>query len=114
MNCEIEAIHPHIVEKVRDKLISEERLISVSDFFKVLGDGTRLRILNALMISEMCVCDVAFVLGMTQSAISHQLKALKQARLVKSRKEGKVVFYSLDDDHVKGILDKGLEHLDHD
>jgi ArsR family transcriptional regulator len=89
----------------------EDELYDLSDFFKVLGDSTRAKIIWALDESEMCVCDIAVLLNMTKSAISHQLKALKAANLVKYRKEGKVVFYSLTDDHVKEIFEKGLEHI---
>ena len=89
----------------------EELLYDLGDFFKILGDSTRIKILSALFQSEMCVCDIAALLGMTQSAISHQLRVLKQGRLVKHRKEGKVVYYSLDDDHIKHIVDQGLTHI---
>ena len=86
-------------------------LYNLADFFKVLGDSTRARIMWALDESEMCVCDLAVLLNMTKSAISHQLRSLRQANLVKYRREGKVVFYSLADDHVKQIFEKGLEHI---
>ena len=89
----------------------EEVLYDLGDFFKILGDSTRIKILSALFQSEMCVCDIAALLGMTQSAISHQLRVLKQGRLVKHRKDGKVVYYSLDDDHIKHIVDQGLTHI---
>ena len=89
----------------------EELLYDLGDFFKILGDSTRIKILSALFQSEMCVCDIAALLGMTQSAISHLLRVLKQGRLVKHRKEGKVVYYSLDDDHIKHIVDQGLTHI---
>lgn len=112
-SCQCTVIHQDVVEKVKDKMIQEETLIDLGDFFKVMGDGTRLRILNALMESELCVCDIAALLSMSQSSISHQLRILKQARLVKYRKEGKVVYYSLDDDHVKEIFNQGLVHIKH-
>ena len=83
----------------------------LTELFRIFGDSTRIRILYVLFEAEMCVCDIAALLGMTQSAISHQLKALKNARLVKSRREGKTVFYALADDHVKTIIDQGLEHI---
>ena len=89
----------------------DEVLYELADLFRVFGDSTRIKILYVLFESEMCVCDIAALLGMTQSAISHQLKALKNARLVKSRRDGKTVFYSLADDHVKTIIDQGLEHI---
>ena len=86
-------------------------LYDLTELFRIFGDSTRIRILYVLFEAEMCVCDIAALLGMTQSAISHQLKALKNARLVKSRRDGKTVFYSLADDHVKTIIDQGLEHI---
>jgi ArsR family transcriptional regulator len=90
---------------------SEDTLYDLSELFRIFGDSTRIRILYVLFESEMCVCDIAALLGMTQSAISHQLRALKNARLVKARREGKTVFYSLADDHVKTIVDQGIEHV---
>lgn len=111
INCDCEVIHADIVDKVRLVMPDEGELYDLSDFFKVLGDSTRAKIMWALDESEMCVCDLAVLLNMTKSAISHQLKSLKAANLVKYRKEGKVVFYSLTDDHVKEIFEKGLEHI---
>ena len=107
--CECTVIHQEVIDKI--KLPEEEFLYDLGDFFKILGDSTRIKILSALFQSEMCVCDIAALLGMTQSAISHQLRVLKQGRLVKHRKEGKVVYYSLDDDHIKHIVDQGLTHI---
>ncbi|MDD2296855.1 MAG: metalloregulator ArsR/SmtB family transcription factor [Sphaerochaetaceae bacterium] len=109
--CECNVIHEDVVKRVKEKMPEEVNLYDLAEFFKVFGDSTRIKILSGLFESEMCVCDIAFLLNMTQSAISHQLRVLKQARLVKYRKEGKVVYYSLDDDHVKGIIDQGLIHL---
>lgn len=109
--CEITTIHEDVIQKVKENMPEEDVLYSLGEFFKILGDGTRIKILNALFYSEMCVCDIAALLGMTQSAISHQLRVLKQGRLVKHRKEGKVVYYSLDDDHIKHIVDQGLTHI---
>jgi ArsR family transcriptional regulator, lead/cadmium/zinc/bismuth-responsive transcriptional repressor len=109
--CDCDAIHAEIVDAVKKKMPDEDELYDLSDFFKVLGDSTRARIMWALDESEMCVCDLAVLLNMTKSAISHQLSSLKQANLVKHRREGKVVFYSLADDHVKEIFEKGLEHI---
>ena len=103
--------HEAILGKVRHELPTDELLFDLSDLFKIFGDTTRIKILFSLFESEMCVCAIAELLGMTQSAISHQLRALKNARLVKSRREGKTVFYSLTDDHVKTIIDQGLEHV---
>lgn len=111
INCDCDVIHANVVEKVRQSMPDEDELYDLSDFFKVLGDSTRARIISALDINEMCVCDLAVLLNMTKSAISHQLRSLKEANLVKYRKEGKVVFYSLTDDHVKDIFEKGLEHI---
>ena len=109
--CDCDVIHDDIVNKVKDKMPKEETLYDLAELFKVFGDSTRIKILWALDESEMCVCDIAVLLNMTQSAISHQLRVLKQANLVKNRKEGKVVFYSLDDEHVKQIFDQGLIHI---
>ncbi|TJX14605.1 helix-turn-helix transcriptional regulator [Tissierella creatinini] len=92
----------------------EEMLYDLAELFKVFGDSTRVKILWALDEAEMCVCDIAVLLNMTQSAISHQLRVLKQARLVKNRRDGKVVYYSLDDEHVKDIFDQGLNHIKED
>ena len=103
--------HEEIVEKVEGVMPDEQQLLDLSEFFKIFGDSTRIKILYVLSQSEMCVCDIATLLQMGQSAISHQLKALKNARLVKSRRDGKTVFYSLADDHVKTIIDQGLEHI---
>lgn len=111
--CDCTVIHEETVEKVRISMPESEMLERSADFFKVIGDRTRIRILHALYESEMCVCDIAVLLTMNQSAISHQLRVLKQAGLVKYRKEGKVVFYSLDDEHVKNVLDQGLVHVSH-
>lgn len=112
--CDCDVIHADLVESVRKKMPDENELYDLADFFKVLGDSTRAKIIWALDESEMCVCDLAVLLNMTKSAISHQLSSLKQADLVKYRKEGKVVFYSLADDHVKAIFEKGLEHIRED
>ena len=92
----------------------DEVLYDLADVFRVFGDSTRIKILYVLFEAEMCVCDIAQLLGMTQSAISHQLRALKNARLVKARREGKTVFYALADDHVRSIIDQGIEHVTED
>ncbi|MFT9497686.1 ArsR/SmtB family transcription factor [Anaerosolibacter sp.] len=110
-NCTI--IHEDIVNKVKRSMPQEEKLYDLAELFKVFGDTTRIKILYALFESEMCVCDIAALLSMNQSAISHQLRVLKQAGLVKYRKEGKVVYYSLDDEHVKNIFDQGFIHITH-
>lgn len=90
----------------------EDTLYDLADFFKVFADSTRIKMLYVLMYSEMCVCDLAEILNMTQSAISHQLRTLKQMNLVRYRREGKTVFYSLADDHIKSILSQGMEHIE--
>ncbi|PID26893.1 MAG: transcriptional regulator [Candidatus Cloacimonadota bacterium] len=110
--CETIAIHKDIVEERRAKMPKDEYLHNLADFFKIFGDGTRVRILWALNEKELCVCDIAALLEMSQSAISHQLRVLKHSRLVKNRREGKVIFYSLLDDHITKILNMGMEHLD--
>ena len=110
-HCEFIHVHDKVVKRVMDVMPEGEELQNLAEFFRIFGDSTRIRILYVLFEAEMCVCDIAALLGMTQSAISHQLKALKNARLVKSRREGKTVFYALADDHVKTIIDQGLEHI---
>ncbi|MCE5196762.1 MAG: metalloregulator ArsR/SmtB family transcription factor [Negativicutes bacterium] len=109
--CDCDVIHAESVDAVRLKMPDENKLTDLADFFKVLGDSTRVRILWALDESDLCVCDLAVLLNMTKSAISHQLSALKQENLVKSRRDGKVIFYSLTDDHVKEIFEKGWQHV---
>ncbi len=109
--CDFIHAHEDIVEKVRGTMPGEDTLYDLTELFRIFADSTRVRILYVLEESEMCVCDLAALLGMTQSAISHQLRALKNARLVKARRDGKTVFYSLADQHVKTILDQGLEHI---
>ncbi len=106
-----EAINLDIVEKVRPNMPEMNILYDLSDFFKVMGDGTRIQLLWALEESEMCVGDLAVLLNMTKSAVSHQLKVLRTAKLVKPTKKGKNVYYALDDFHVKTILEKALEHV---
>ena len=112
--CDCIHVHEDIVEKVEEKMPQDEQLADLAEFFRIFGDATRIRILYVLMCSEMCVCDIATLLGMTQSAISHQLKILKQNKLVKSRREGKSIFYSLADDHVRTIISMGREHIEED
>ncbi len=109
--CSCDVVHENVIEMVRKKMPQEEKLYDLAELFKVFGDTTRVKIISALFEAEMCVCDIAELLSMTQSAISHQLRVLRQARLVKHRKEGKVVFYSLDDEHIKTIFNQGLEHI---
>lgn len=109
--CKEYCIHRDVIENIKINKPSDEIIGDLSELFKVFGDPTRIKILYALFDSEMCVCDISELLEMTQSAISHQLRTLKKARLVKFRKEGKTVFYSLDDDHVRYIFDIGLRHI---
>lgn len=109
--CDCGVIHDEVVEEVRKNMLDEKIFHDLGAHFKSIGDVTRLKIIYALSKSEMCVCDIAAVLNMTPSAISHQLKILKQSRLAKSRKHGKVVYYSLQDDHIKHICDQGLIHI---
>ena len=103
--------HEAILQKVRRDLPTDELLCDLSDLFKIFGDTTRIKILYALLESEMCVCAIADLLGMTQSAISHQLRILKDADLVGNRREGKTIYYFLSDDHVRTIVAQGFEHL---
>ena len=110
--CDSPEIHEELLSIVRDKLPSEESLLDLAELFKVFGDSTRIRILFVLFEAEVCVCDLAEALRMTQSAISHQLNILKRNKLVKSRREGKSVFYSLADDHVRTIVSQGMEHIE--
>ena len=109
--CEECAVHDEVVQSVREMLPDDDDLYDLAELFKVFGDSTRIRILFVLFESEMCVCDIAQLLNMTQSAISHQLRILKQSQLVKSRRDGKSVFYSLADDHVYRIINQGFEHI---
>ena len=109
--CKSTVIHEGNVRKAKEQMPEEEVLYDMAEFFKVFGDSTRIKIISALFESEMCVCDLSAALNMTQSAISHQLRVLKQANLVKFRREGKVVYYTLSDDHVKDIFNQGLVHI---
>ena len=109
--CEYLCVHQEVVDRVNREMPEEELLFDLAELFKIFGDSTRVKILFVLFEAEMCVCDIAQLLGMTQSAISHQLKILKQSKLVKYRREGKTVFYTLADSHVRTILDQGMEHI---
>ncbi len=109
--CDVPMIHEETVREVFEAMPDDGLLFDMAEFFKVFGDSTRVRILFALHHSELCVCDLSALLSMSQSAISHQLRILKNARLVSSRREGKVVYYSLLDDHVKDIIEVGTAHL---
>lgn len=110
--CDCDVIHTDAVIKTKEAMLPDEKNADISDFFKMFSDSTRIKILWALHENELCVCDIASVLGMTKSAVSHQLKTLRQSSLVKNRKEGKTVYYSLSDNHVKKIIDMAVEHLD--
>lgn len=109
--CECTLVHKGVVDEARLKMPSEDVLYDVAELFKVFGDSTRTNILMALFESDMCVCDLCSLLQMTKSAISHQLRVLRQSKLVKARKSGKEVIYSLADDHVKGIFEMAIEHV---
>lgn len=110
-HCDFMHAHYETIENIDRNMPDEDALIDLSELFKVFGDSTRIKILTALSGGELCVCDLSKIIGMTVSAVSHQLKILKTAKLVGFRKEGKTVFYSLADDHVMTILKQGLEHI---
>ena len=109
--CEVTCIHEDKVHRAQELLPDEERMKELAEFYKVFGDATRVKILYVLLESEMCVCDLAAILKMTQSAISHQLRVLKQMKLVKNRRDGKTVYYSLADGHIQNIISQGMEHI---
>ena len=111
MQCDCEVIHQDVVDKVKSEMLDDDSLINMADFYKALSDSTRIKIINALYISEMCVCDISVLLNMTKSAISHQLKNLKELNLIKSRKQGKEVYYSLADRHVGIVFEITKEHV---
>ena len=110
--CDEFCTHGDVIRRVQPEMPDEEKLYDLAELFKMFGDSTRIRILYVLFEAEMCVCDIAEVLKMTQSAISHQLRLLKQAKLVKNRREGKIVYYSLADNHVRSIIGQGMEHIE--
>lgn len=110
--CQEDIVHEDVIAAVRAQLPPEELLYDLAELFKIFGDSTRIRILYALLESELCVCDIAKLINVSQSAVSHQLRVLKASKLVKFRREGKVVFYSLADDHVMRILSQGMEHIE--
>ena len=110
--CETNHVHDDVCEQVFVDMPSEDTLYDVAELFKIFGDSTRSRILSALTQAEMCVCDIGSVLNMTKSAVSHQLRILRQAKLVKNRRCGKEIFYSLADDHVLSIIKLALEHIE--
>ncbi len=109
--CQKQCFHPEMVATVRESMMTKETLQDLAELFKALGDHTRVKILNALYHSELCVCDLTAILEMNQSAVSHQLRVLRAGKIVKSRKDGKNVYYSLDDKHIFRLLDLGSEHV---
>lgn len=109
--CESTCPHEDVISQVSNTMPDDEILYDLAELFKIFGDSTRIKILYALFEAEMCVCDITQLLGMTQSAISHQLRSLKQSKLVKYRREGKTVYYSLADSHVRLIINQGMEHV---
>lgn len=111
ISCDCEVIHTEVVEAVKKQLEKDEIICDLSDFFRIFGDTTRLKILLCLDKNELCVCDISSLLNMTISAVSHQLKLLRDSNLVKTRRDGKVVYYSLADEHVRKIIECGLEHV---
>lgn len=111
LECETIQVHSDVVDKVTHNMPDDEMLYDLAEFFKVFADSTRIKIIYALSKSEMCVCDISEILNVSQSAVSHQLRMLKQMKLVKYRREGKSIFYSLSDAHIKDIFNKGMEHI---
>lgn len=109
--CEYLCVHEDTVKKVINDMPEEEKLYDLAELFKIFGDSTRIKILYALFEAELCVCDIAQLLNVSQTAVSHQLRVLKTNKLVKCRKEGKNVFYSLSDDHVCSIINQGMDHI---
>ena len=109
--CEETIVHPEIVEKIKKEMLSDNKAYSLSEFFKIFGDFTRIRIIQVLALQELCVCDIATILNISQSSTSHQLKVLRQFGVAKPRKEGKMVYYSISDEHIKNIFTNGLQHI---
>ena len=112
--CEIYCIQEEIVAKLKKQMLDKDTLIRLAETFKILGDPTRVQIIHALSHNELCVCDIVALIGMSQSAVSHQLRVLRNCRLVKFRKDGKVVYYSIDDSHITNLFNEGLDHVNHD
>ncbi len=111
--CDCNVIHQDVVDKISNKMLAEDLFYKIADFYKILGDTTRMKILYALDRSEMCVCDIANLLSMSKSSISHQLGTLRRSGIVRCRKVGKEVYYMLDDDHIKEVIEIGIEHIEH-
>ena len=112
-NCDCNVIHESAVKEVKKSMLSDKVINEVASFFKIVGDPTRTKILSILDKNELCVCDIANLLNMTKSSISHQLKTLKEASIVKSKKEGKEVYYTLDDEHISEVFEVALYHIGH-
>ncbi len=111
--CDCNVIHQDVVDKISKEMLIDDLFYKMADFYKILGDTTRMKILYALDKGEMCVCDIANVLGMSKSSISHQLGTLRRSGIVRCKKAGKEVYYMLDDDHVKKVIEIGIEHIEH-
>ncbi len=111
--CEVEAIHRDLVDQAKSTLVNQDIANDIARVFQALADPTRVRLISAMIGTQLCVCDLSMLLGMTQSAVSHQLRILRDLRLVRSRKEGRVVFYALDDDHILELFTRTKEHLLH-
>ena len=111
--CDCNVIHQDVVDKINKEMLNDELFYKISDFYKIIGDSTRIKILFALDKEEMCVCDIANVLGMSKSSISHQLGTLRRSGIVRCRKSGKEVYYMLDDEHVREVIEIGIEHIEH-
>lgn len=111
--CSVTEYHNDVIEQVASSMPEEDVVVRLAELFKILGDPTRVRILWALSSAELCVCDISALLDMSQSAISHQLRILKQAHLVRNRREGRIVYYALDDKHVEDVFQQGLNHVNH-
>lgn len=109
--CEETIIHPETVEKLKRELLTEEKAYNLSEFFKIFGDLTRIKIIQLISLQELCVCDIATILNISQSATSHQLKILRQFGVAKPRKDGKMMYYSIKDEHIRDIFIDGLEHI---
>lgn len=109
--CQIRCIHPDKIGKTLQQMLPNEQINTLAELFKIMGDTTRLKIIHALRIEELCVCDLAAVIDLSESAVSHQLRLLRNTKLVKFRREGKVLYYSLDDEHIDILFQQGLEHV---
>lgn len=109
--CDCDAIHEELVNDAKSKLLDDDKLLQISDFYKALSDSTRIKIINLLEKNELCVCDISVILNMTKSAVSHQLKNLREMNLIKCQRKGKEIWYTLADDHVKQVFDISLEHV---